>query len=88
MRVAHEGVPPQPLPGGLWQGPAESAPGWPWQAPSPVAEAFPPPAATVQAPRGRGDSLVPPGLIPTAGAGQSAARPRARNFFDTLFGGG
>jgi penicillin-binding protein 1A len=88
MRVAHEGVPPQPLPGGLWQAPADSAPGWPWQAPSPVAEAFPPPAAPVQAPRGRGDSLVPPGLIPTAGAGQSAARPRPRNFFDALFGGG
>ncbi len=95
MRVAHQGVPPQPLPGGLWQAPPEAAPIWPGQpqAPVPMAEAprpaqpYPPaPATTAQA--ARGDSLVPPGLIPNPGnPGQTRAPPRERNFFDALFGG-
>ncbi len=90
MRAAHEGVPPQPLPGGIWQGPAEAPPGWPWQGPASVAEASQPGAAP--APVGaqsRRDSLVPPGLIPTPGAsGQGRPQPRERNFFEQLFGGG
>ena len=96
MRVAHQGVPPRPLPGGVWQAPPEAVPLWPGQAqaPAPMAEAswpappsppFAPPAATAQA-EPRGDGLVPPGLIPNV-AGPSPARPRERNFFDALFGG-
>jgi penicillin-binding protein 1A len=96
MRVAHDGLAPQPLPGGIWQGPAESAPGWPGffapQAPGPLAqgaETAAAPAPATQSPRGRGDSLAPPGLIPNPGA-TAQARPgrRERNFFEQLFGGG
>jgi penicillin-binding protein 1A len=90
MRVAHEGVPPQPLPGGIWQGPAEAPPGWPWQGSASVAEASQPGAApTPVGAQSRRDSLVPPGLIPTPGAsGQGRPQPRERNFFEALFGGG
>jgi penicillin-binding protein 1A len=82
MRAAHQGMSPQALPGGLWQAPPEAAPGWPGF--------FPAPAAPGQAqPRGGASSgLLPPGLIPAAGAAaQPAARPE-KNFFEALFGGG
>jgi penicillin-binding protein 1A len=94
MRVAHQGVPPQPLPGGLWQAPQEPAPLWPGQAqaPAPMAEisrtAPSSPfaqSATAQA-EPREDRLAPPGLIPNV-ASPSPRRPRERNFFDALFGG-
>ncbi|MGO9675550.1 MAG: penicillin-binding transpeptidase domain-containing protein, partial [Methylocella sp.] len=96
MRVAHDGLAPQPLPGGIWQGPAEAAPGWPGffapQTPGPLAqgaETAAAPAPATQSPRGRGDSLAPPGLIPNP-ATTAQARPgrRERNFFEQLFGGG
>jgi penicillin-binding protein 1A len=95
MRAAHQGAPPQPLPGGLWQAPPEAAPGWPgfWPAPAPapMAQAAPPAAAGPAQTRreGEGRGLLPPGLIPAAGAArQAAAPPRERNFFESLFGGG
>jgi penicillin-binding protein 1A len=97
MRAAHQGVPPQLLPGGLWQPTPEPAPGWPGffpaSAPAPMAQgstAVPAPAGQAQARRdSAGSGLLPPGLIPAAGgSAQAAAPPRERNFFESLFGGG
>ncbi len=90
MRAGHEGVAPQPLPGGLWQGPAEAAPGWPWQAPAPQGAQTAAVIVQPQPRRGGGESdLIPPASIPGA---PSAAQPRPRrhekNFFEALFGGG
>jgi penicillin-binding protein 1A len=93
MRVAHQDVPPQPLPGGLWQAPPEAVPFWPSQAQAPTPETprpgsspFPPPAATAQA-EPHADGLAPPGLIPNVGGAGPAPARRERNFFDALFGG-
>jgi penicillin-binding protein 1A len=95
MRFAHQGVPPQPLPGGLWQPApapaaaqpvAESWPGFPASNPAiagaPAAQALPP------APRGA-DASLPPADIPGAAApgSRQPARPGPANFFDALFGG-
>lgn len=94
MRFAHQGVPPQPLPGGLWQAPQEPIPFWPAETPAPVAEsalpsrpstpAYPPypsPAAPAQA--AQADSRPRSnGLVPPGlipDAGQAAqARPAPR----------
>jgi len=94
MRAAHQGVPPQPLPGGLWR---DSSPpsvpmaennGWPSlprDLPARINEA-------AQAPRVPGTSNsapVPPADIPNPGvSGQKrGAQSRQQNFFGTLFGG-
>ncbi len=66
MRFAHQGVSPQPLPGGLWQAPPEPAPFWPGQAPAPVADA-------AQPPRGQ---PYPPYPTPSAPAQAAQAEPR------------
>lgn len=95
MQAAHQGVPPQPLPGGSWR---ESPPPF---ALAPVAEGAmpspPPPAAgwpeTAKGPAqprtpGLGVPL-PPADIPNPGASARArtARPNGGNIFDSLFGG-
>jgi penicillin-binding protein 1A len=94
MRFAHQGAPPQPLPGGTWQGavPQELNPARPVEAPFAEAPMTMNRAAPSPAPveaSGRSNGLVPPGLIPNVGepARTRAAPPRERNFFDTLFGG-
>ncbi len=94
MRAAHQGVPPQPLPGGIWQSgipPDATVPmadnnGWPFpsnlpEAPAGDARAFPPARAS--------GAPVPPADIPNPGGyGQRRGAPsRQQNFFDTLFGG-
>jgi penicillin-binding protein 1A len=97
MRAAHNGVPPRPLPGGLWHDyssgsvPMADNNGWPsppGDLPARVNEAAQAPRAPTHggAPSG---PLVPPGDIPNAGvAGQRrGARSGRQNFFDTLFGG-
>lgn len=98
MRAAHQGVPPQPLAGGLWQ-PAPMPPplsamsgaGAPFPQASPNA---PPASSPPQEPRRaavpmQAGAPLPPADIPNAApSSQSrAAPPRERNFFDTLFGG-
>jgi penicillin-binding protein 1A len=97
MRAAHQGLPPQPLPGGLWQSTPNIAapwPGWPGQAqsPAPMAEVNVMPHPMAQAApapiSNRNAGLVPPGLIPSAGdQGTQPPVRRERNFFDALFGG-
>ncbi len=90
MRAAHNGVPPQPLPGGIWQGNS-----------APVAEnnSWPPvpgdlPAQVHNDARGASPAYgsgapVPPADIPNAGIpGQKhRAQSGKQNFFDALFGG-
>ncbi|WP_026607984.1 PBP1A family penicillin-binding protein [Methylocapsa acidiphila] len=89
MRVAHQGAPPQPLPGGIWQGggaPAGFDPAGPTAAINPPRPSGGPfadgPAPIARAPQAepraaeassRSNGLVPPGLIPNAGEPQ---RPR------------
>jgi penicillin-binding protein 1A len=96
MRAAHQGVPPQPLPGGIWHDfspdgvPMAENNGWPslpGDLPARVDEAAQAPTpfhggATSGAP-------VPPADIPNPGVfGQRrGAQSRQQNFFDTLFGG-
>jgi penicillin-binding protein 1A len=94
MRAAHQGVPPQPLPGGIWQSgapPDETVPmadntGFPFPssllgAPASDARAFPPARAS--------GAPVPPADIPNPGGyGQKrGAQSRQQNFFEQLFGG-
>jgi penicillin-binding protein 1A len=94
MRAAHQGVPPQPLPGGLWQSgipPDAAVPmagnnGWPLPsslpgAPAGDARVFPPARAS--------GAPVPPEDIPNPGASgqERGAQSGKHNFFDTLFGG-
>ncbi|WP_395666196.1 transglycosylase domain-containing protein [Methylocella sp.] len=52
MRVAHQGVPPQPLPGGIWRAPEAAPSFWPGagQDAAPVEVAPPPPVAEAGAP--------------------------------------
>jgi penicillin-binding protein 1A len=94
MRAAHNGVPPQPLPGGIWQDntvPMAENNGWPslsGNLPARVNEAAQAPPVPF-----RGDAMsgapVPPADIPNSGvSGQKrGAQSRQQNFFDTLFGG-
>jgi penicillin-binding protein 1A len=98
MRDAHQGVPPQPLPGGeFWR---DSIPAPP--SPVPVAVNTPSPLPSAdwpfganEAPRGvpsvpaRASVPIPPADIPNPGAStpSGAARPIQRGFFDSLFGG-
>ncbi len=100
MRGAHYGVPPQPLPGGFWNGfgpggvPVAENNGWP----SLPGLFGAPPASQVRqraaspAPIHGGatsDAPVPPADIPNPGVfGQKrGAQSGKQNFFDTLFGG-
>lgn len=95
MRAAHQGVPPQPLPGGVWQyapAPPEAVPLAessrslfpPAESPARAngaAEAVPPAAGSSGRP-------VPPADIPNPGpARPRPAKPKEPSFFDTLFGG-
>ncbi|WP_395697675.1 PBP1A family penicillin-binding protein [Methylocella sp.] len=96
MRAALQGVPPQPLPGGVWRAP-EQNPFWP-SAPGesgapPVADAGAPPPGYPSFPDaapGRAQASggpTPPGLIPQGGEARRAPT-REKNFFESLFGGG
>ena len=93
MRAAHQGMPPEPLPGGVWQGGAPLDATVPMAdnnslpfpsslpgAPASDARAFPPARAS--------GAPVPPADIPNPGGyGQKrGAQSRQQNFFDTLFG--
>jgi penicillin-binding protein 1A len=95
MRAAHNGAPPQPLPGGIWQGygtgsaPVAENNGWPFPglfgaAPtSLMRQVAAPPALPVAAP----GAPVPPADIPNVGVPGQKHRAQKQNFFDTLFGG-
>ncbi len=100
MRAAHQGVPPQPLPGGLWRDnssggvPMADNNGWPslpglFGAPATgqTRQVAAPPAPI----RGGATSgaPVPPADIPNPGfLGQKrGVQSGKQNFFDTLFGG-
>ena len=91
MREAHAGIPPQGLPGGIWQAPAEAAPGFPGFFPAQGEGQSPAPAAQAAPARGGASGglggLIPPGLIPGLG-GAPAPAGHQKNFFEALFGGG
>ena len=88
MRVAHQGVPPQPLPGGLWQGPAETAPAG--HASSALARGggLPPPAAPFRRRAGVATASCRRASFQRRGPGRAPRGRAQRNFFDALFGGG
>jgi penicillin-binding protein 1A len=97
MQAAHQGVPPQPFPGGVWQGfGPSSAPmaennGWPslpGDLPARVDEAAQAPPAPIHGGIPSG-APVPPADIPNPGVfGQKrGAQSGKQDLFDTLFGG-
>ena len=85
MKAAHQGVPPQPLPGGWWR--AKPAP----FANVPAADSGPALIPSSDWPTGaRGTGVpLPPANVPnpSSAARSRAARPSGRSFFDSLFGG-
>lgn len=95
MRLAHQGVPPQPLAGGIWQlSPAPPAPVSAASPGSPLSPFSIPVAAgeaarTIHQPSSMGGPPVPPADIPNARPAEPshAASPGERGFFDQLFGG-
>ncbi|HEY4847595.1 MAG TPA: PBP1A family penicillin-binding protein [Methylocella sp.] len=99
MRAAHQGVPPQPLPGGLWQGgaPPDATvpmadntdwPSLPGEFPARSNEAAQAPPVPIYGGATSG-APVPPADIPNPGVfGQKrGAQSRQQNFFEQLFGG-
>ncbi|HEX3494744.1 MAG TPA: PBP1A family penicillin-binding protein [Methylocella sp.] len=97
MRAAHNGVPPQPLPGGLWR---DSSPppvpmaennGWPslpGDLPARLNEAAQAPPAPTHGCATSGAPLPPADIPNPGGFGQKrGAQSEKQNFFDTLFGG-
>ncbi|MGH6830899.1 MAG: penicillin-binding transpeptidase domain-containing protein, partial [Methylocella sp.] len=99
MQAAHQGVPPQPLPGGIWQGgappdanvPVADNNGWPslpGDLPARLNDAAQTPPVSIHGGTPSG-APVPPADIPNPGVfGQKrGAQSRQQNFFDTLFGG-
>jgi penicillin-binding protein 1A len=90
MRAAHNGVPPQPLPGGIWQGnsvPVAENNGWPslpGDLPKQVND-----EARAASPAYVSGAPVPPEDIPNAGVpGQKhPAQSGKQNFFEQLVGG-
>ncbi len=93
MQAAHQGVPPQPLPGGSWREsppPFAFAPVAEGAMPSPPAAGWPEAAKVPAQPRAPGLAApLPPADIPNPGASARAraARPNGGNIFDSLFGG-
>lgn len=89
MRAAHQGVPPQPLPGGLWQAAPAPLPPLPLaEIPNAPAPAAPFPAGRAYLQTGETGAPVPPADIPNpSGAGRPRSSPAGRGFFDQLFGG-
>src|SRR5579884_2509287 len=89
MRAAHQGVPPQPLPGGLWQAAPAPLPPLPLaEIPNAPAPAAPFPAGRAYPQTGDTGAPVPPADIPNpSGAGRPRSSPAGRGFFDQLFGG-
>jgi len=102
MRAAHQGVPPQPLPGGIWHDfssggvPMAENNGWPlppglFGAPSasPTQQVATPPSPPDEPAQHSSGAPVPPADIPNAAEpGQKhRAQSEKQNFFDTLFGG-
>jgi penicillin-binding protein 1A len=97
MRAAHQGVPPQPLPGGLWHdfspppvpmAENNSWPSLPGDLPARVNEAAQAPAVPIHGGATSG-APVPPADIPNPGVfGQKrGTQSRQQNFFEQLFGG-
>src|SRR5205823_1385822 len=94
MRAAHQGVPPQPLHGGIWRDntvPVADNNAWPLppgDLPARLNEAAQAPPAPTHGGATSG-APVPPADIPNVGvSGQRrGAQSGKHNFFDTLFGG-
>ena len=100
MKAALEGVPPAPLPSGVWRSvdqPVADAP--PPPPPEPVGEplAIGRPAQSAEAPAAPGrrpispaadqDAPLPPAAIPNVGDAPAPHPQRARNFIEKLLGG-
>ncbi|ACK52587.1 penicillin-binding protein, 1A family [Methylocella silvestris BL2] len=74
MRAAHQGIPPQPLPGGLWQAPLVAPPFWP---DAPTSVGAPPPVADAGGPAAPTGYPAFPGAQPRRT--EADASPRGRS---------
>jgi penicillin-binding protein 1A len=95
MRAAHQGVPAQPLPGGLWldyspppMPMAENNGGLPGDLPARVNQAAQAPSVPIHSGATSGVPVPPADIPEPGGYGQKrGAQPRQQNFFEQLFGG-